>query len=234
LRLPPSTAGRWTLRLLQAPTPSVLTPPSRRGAAPSQDGASNPKPAPARGGRLPVAGAVARPAPRPPAAAASPAPPSPPPPRGRRRPAARRRCRRLGGRQRGQEAWGAAGGRGGREEGHGPRHAREPLRRRRAQRAPAPARAAGGAEGLHGAPRRLTARSGTVNSAPELLIVWNFGFGIGYEHSVTNLKCMVISCGIFLIRLLQIPLLTGRLALFPLYVFFLAGWRIGPALTTRC
>ena len=76
--------------------------------------------------------------------------------------AAHRRCRRLRGSQRGQEAWGTARGRGGREEEHGHRHTREPLRRRRAQRAPAPARAVGVEEGLHGAPRRLTARSVTV------------------------------------------------------------------------
>ena len=69
---------------------------------------------------------------------------------------------------------------GGQEEEHEHRHTQEPLRRRRAQHAPAPARAAGVAEGLHGAPRRLTARSGTVtlpkscwqNSAPEPFVVW--------------------------------------------------------------
>ena len=159
--LPPSLDQRTAGRFASSSSPHPVT--SSRARPPPNlrsDGAPNPKSAPARGGRLP--GAVPRPAPRPPAAAFPPAPPSPPTPRGRRLPAARCRCRRLGGRQRGQEAWGAARGQGGWEEQHGHRHTQEPLRRRRAQRAPAPARAAGVAEGLHGAPRRLTARSVTV------------------------------------------------------------------------
>jgi hypothetical protein len=82
------------------------------------------------------------------------------------------------------------------------------MRRRRAQRAPAPAGAAGGAEGLHGATRRLTARSGTVTRSKSMWVLFEekktlfpsyllFGLGVRYEHIVMNQKCMIVSCGIF-------------------------------------
>jgi hypothetical protein len=139
------------LRLLPQPAP----PPGRISASAVSHstlpihGAPNPKPPPTPRPRLPVPGAAP--------AAAAPPPPSAPPPRGGRCPATRRRGRLFGADRRVQAPGPAARGRREGWEGDGPRHAREPLRGRRAQRAPAPAGAARRAEGVHGAPRGVAA-----------------------------------------------------------------------------
>jgi hypothetical protein len=112
-------------------------------------GAPNPKTPPTPRPRLPVPGAAT--------ASAAPPPPPAPPPRGGRCLATRRRGRLLGADQRVQAPGPTARGRRAGCEGDGPRHARESLRRRRAQRAPAPAGAARRAEGVHGAPRGVAA-----------------------------------------------------------------------------